>query len=86
MLVPFGVKFDAPSMVALYLMGDDLIVIENFKDEAVSVTLETEFSMAADVKLILPTTEVVNKEFTENRLAFTEIPPRTLVAIQYQDL
>jgi hypothetical protein len=83
MLAPLGVKFDAPSMVALYLMGDDLIVIENFKDEAVSVTLETEFSMAADIKLVLPTTEVINKAFNENKLEFTEIPPRTLVAIQY---
>ncbi|MCK5471458.1 MAG: hypothetical protein KAI99_23195 [Cyclobacteriaceae bacterium] len=83
MLVPFGVRFDAPSMVSLFLMGDDLIVIENFKDEAVSVTLETEFSMAADLKLVLPATEEVNKEFTEHGLAFTEIPPRTLVAIQY---
>jgi hypothetical protein len=83
MLAPFGVKFDAPSMVSLYLMGDDLIVIENFKDEAVSVTLETEFSMAPDVKLILPATEVVDKEFTEYKLDFTEIPPRTLVAIGY---
>ncbi|MCK5703403.1 MAG: hypothetical protein KAI29_19730, partial [Cyclobacteriaceae bacterium] len=77
------VRFDAPSMVSLFLMGDDLIVIENFKDEAVSVTLETEFSMAADLKLVLPATEEVNKEFTEHGLAFTEIPPRTLVAIQY---
>jgi len=77
------VKFDAPSMVALYLMGDDLMVIENFKDEAISVSIETEFSMAADVKLILPTTEIVNKQFTEHRLEFTEIPARTLVAIQY---
>lgn len=83
MLAPFGVKFDAPSMVALYLMGDDLMVIENFKDEAISVSIETEFSMAADVKLILPTTEIVNKQFTEHRLEFTEIPARTLVAIQY---
>ncbi len=83
MLAPYGVKFDAPSMVSLYLMGDDLIVIENFKDEAVSVTLKTEFSMKADVKLVLPSTEVVNKEFSKNKLTFSEIPPRTLVAIQY---
>jgi hypothetical protein len=83
MLKPFGVKFDAPSMVALYLMGDDLVVIENFKDEPVSVTLATEFSMDANIKLILPTTEIVDKEFSENKLLFNEIPPRTLVAIKY---
>jgi len=83
MLKPFGVKFDAPSMVALYLMGDDLVIIENFRDEAVFVTLETKFSMDANIKLILPTTEIVDKEFSENMLLFKEIPPRTLVAIKY---
>ena len=83
MLKPFGVKFDAPGMVALYLMGDDLLVIENFRDEAVSVTLESDFSMDADLKLILPTTESVIKEFSENKLLFTEIPARTLVAVHY---
>jgi hypothetical protein len=83
MLEPFGVKFDAPAMVSLYLMGDDLIVIENFKDEAVAVTLETEFSMAADVKLTLPASETVESEFSERKLDFTKIPPRTLVAIEY---
>jgi hypothetical protein len=83
MLAPFGVKFDAPTMVSLYLIGEDLIVIENFRDETVSVTLETEFPLTANVKLVLPAIEEVKKEFTEHKLDFTEIPPRTLVAIQY---
>jgi len=84
MLKPFGLKFDAPGMVALYLMGNDLIVIENFRDEAISVTLETGFSIHADVSLILPTTETVNKEFGEKILHFSEIPARTLVVVSYQ--
>jgi len=83
MLKPLGLSFDAPTMVSLYLMGEDLIIIENFKDEAVSVTLETEFSMSPEVKLTLPSTEIVNTEFSENKLLFTEIPPRTLVAVSY---
>ncbi len=83
MLKPFGIKFDAPAMVALYLFGDDLVVIENFRDEVVSVTLETEFSMDADVKLILPTAETVKKRFGKNNLVFEEIPPRTLIAVKY---
>ena len=83
MLKPFGVKFDAPGMVALYFMGDDLFVIENFRDEMVSVSLETEFSMDADLKLILPKTETVEKKFSDHKLLFTEIPPRTLVAVNY---
>ncbi len=83
MLKPFGIRFDAPAMVSLYLMGEDIIIIENFKDEPVSVSLETDFSMKANVALVLPKTEVVSKMFSEKKLVFTEIPPRTLVAIKY---
>jgi hypothetical protein len=83
MLQPFGMKFDAPSMVSLYLMGDDLMVIENFRDEAVSVSLETKFSLDAKIELILPATEIVEKEFSENKLIFKDIPSRALVAINY---
>ena len=83
MLKPFGMKFDAPSMVSMYLMGDDLIVIENFRDEPVAVTLETEFSMNPKVELILPVDAEVQKEFSENKLVFSEIPARSLVAVGY---
>ncbi|MBK8501762.1 MAG: hypothetical protein IPL46_05870 [Saprospiraceae bacterium] len=70
-------------MVSLYLMDDDVIVIENFKDEPVAVSLETDFSMQPKVVLVLPKTESVQSTFTENRLEFKEIPPRTLVTISY---
>jgi hypothetical protein len=83
MLKPFGVKLDAPGMLAFYLMGDDLIVIENFNDKAVAVTLETEFSMDAEIALVLPQTETVTKAFSENQLSFTSIPARTLVVVKY---
>jgi hypothetical protein len=83
MLVPFGISFDAPVMVALYLMGDDLVVIENFRDEPVSVTLETDFSIDPEIKLVLPKTETVSAEFNEHTLDFSAIPPRSLVAIEY---
>lgn len=83
MLQPFGMKFDAPSMVSLYLMGDDLMVLENFRDEAVTVSLETKFSLDANIELILPAKEIVEKEFSENKLIFKDIPPRALVAINY---
>jgi len=83
MLEPFGIQFDAPVMISLYLMGDDLVIIENFRDEPVSVSLDTEFSMNAKVELILPKTKVVKTSFAENKLEFSEIPPRTLVAIKY---
>jgi hypothetical protein len=30
LLAPFGLRFDAPNKVALYLMGDDCVAVENF--------------------------------------------------------
>jgi hypothetical protein len=83
MMKPLGIKFDAPAMVSLYLMGDDLVVIENFRDEPVAVTFETEFSMNPKMELILPATALVQKEFSDTQLSFSEIPARTLVAIKY---
>jgi len=83
MLKPFGIKFDAPAMVSLYLMGDDLIIIENFKDESVAVSLETEFSMKPAIELVLPSSETVGKELNDHKLEFSNLPPRTLVAISY---
>ena len=84
MLEPFGITFDAPSMVALYLIGEDLIVIENFSDQEVEVTLETEFPLNADVKLVLPQDMEVESELTENQIDFNKLPPRTLVVIGYK--
>jgi hypothetical protein len=43
MLEPLGITFDAPAKVGLYLMGDDIMVIENFNDEPVDVTIGTSF-------------------------------------------
>ena len=83
MLRPFGLTFDAPGLVALYLFGDDLLVMENFRDETVSVSLDTKFPMNADIKLLLPQTALVEKEFSKHKLIFTELPPRTLVAVSY---
>jgi hypothetical protein len=83
MLKPFEMKFDAPSMVSLYLMGDDLVVIENFRDEPVAVKLETEFSMNPEIALILPVNTEVGKEFSETKLLFSDIPARSLVAVTY---
>lgn len=84
LLEPFDISFDAPAMVSLYLMGDDVIVIENFKDEAVDVTFESKSPIKAEIKLTLPRDVVVDKEFSSNKLFFNKIPPRTLVAIGYK--
>jgi hypothetical protein len=81
LLAPLGVSFDAPAMVALYLFEDDLVVIENFRDEDVNVTFVTEKPVRAAVKLVLPAEAEPVYDFERNRLHFTKIPPRTLVAV-----
>ncbi|TVS20927.1 MAG: hypothetical protein EA424_01485, partial [Planctomycetaceae bacterium] len=82
MLEPTGIKFDAPAKVGLYLMGDDMMVVENFNDEPVDVTVGTSFSVKAQVKLVLPQEESVRHEIAGNMLVYN-IPPRTLVVINY---
>jgi hypothetical protein len=64
-------------------MGEDLIIIENFKDEAVNITLETDFSMDPEIKLTLPMDQHIGGELTTNKLSALELPPRTLIAVSY---
>jgi hypothetical protein len=42
MLKPFGISFNAPNKVSLYLIGDNYVAIENFNDEIADVS----FSMS----------------------------------------
>ncbi|MGD8499484.1 MAG: hypothetical protein PVJ86_02490, partial [Phycisphaerales bacterium] len=39
LLAPFGMTFDAPNKVALYLVGGNCLIVENFNDEPVNVSL-----------------------------------------------
>ncbi len=39
LLKPFGVRFDAPAQVGLYLYADGSVVVENFRSEVASVQL-----------------------------------------------
>jgi hypothetical protein len=84
LLAPFGISFDAPGMVALYLIGEDLIVIENFSDLEVAVTLGMETPVNMEVKLVLPQDAVEGSSSDGNKLVFDKLPPRTLVAIGYK--
>ncbi len=83
MLEPFGIKFNAPTMVSLYLMGEDLIIIENFKDVPVKITLESEFTMNPEIQLTLPSGQSIGGDLGSNKLEISELPPRTLVAVSY---
>lgn len=84
LLAPFGMTFDAPAMVALYLIGENLIVIENFSDQETEVSLDMGTPAAAEVKLVLPKEAEVGSELTGNKLVFNKLPARTLVAIGFK--
>ena len=58
-------------------------MVENFRDEPVSVTLESSAPMKASIRLVLPQDEVIGSDFSANKLEFSSIPARSLVAVGY---
>jgi len=90
LLAPFGIRFDAPNKVALYLIGEDCVIVENFNDEPIEAYLEFTRPLSpkdpfrrARKALVLPVDGGVDFSCSEVRLNFTKITPRTLVAIEY---
>ena len=83
MLAPFGMKFDGPNKVALYLIGDDCSIIENFNDEAVDVSVQ--FSKAVNPRkaLVLPGDGNVELAADGGKVDLRKMTPRTLVALHY---
>jgi hypothetical protein len=83
MLAPFGVGFDAPNKVALYLIGEYCVAIENFNDEPVTVTLELPPPAKASRALVLPVNGAADFSCEAGNISFTKIAPRTLVVLTY---
>jgi len=83
LMAPLGLKFDAPNKVALYLMGDDCIVVENFNDQTITAELEFTQSIQAKKALVLPVDGEVRLSCVSGRVQFHKITPRTLVALSY---
>ena len=83
LLAPFGIRFDAPNKVALYLIGDDTIIVENFNDETITATLELSRPVKPSKALVLPVDGRAELSSESGRIDFTEITPRTLVALTY---
>jgi hypothetical protein len=83
LLAPFGIKFDAPGKVELYLFGDNHFVVENINDNVVDVTLDLPHVSNAKTVLTL-SREGGNAEISQsgNSLKIS-IPQRTLVAVEY---
>jgi len=84
LLGPFGIKFDAPNKVALYLVGENCLVVENFNDESIDASVEFTKAVKAKKTLILPTDGNVEFSCEGGKLTFTKITPRTLAAVEYQ--
>ncbi len=83
LLAPFGIRFDAPNKVALYLIGEDCLIVENFNDEPVDAVLEFSKPVTARKALVLPIDGDAKFSCNRRRLNFSRITPRTLVAIEY---
>jgi len=83
LLAPFGIRFDAPNKVALYLIGENCLVVENFNDEPVDVSMEFSNAVEARKALVLPIDGNVDFSCENTKLNFIEITPRTLVAVEY---
>lgn len=81
MLSPFGVTLDAPSRVSLYLIGDDLVVLENFNDERVDVRLGLSGLDQAKEMMTLPVGGEAKIRLDGDHLEVS-IGPRTMVAIR----
>ena len=84
LLEPFGIKFDAPNKVALYLIGENCLIVENFNDEPINASLEFSKPVKAKRTLVLPNEGSVELSRKQRKLKFNTITPRTLVAIEYQ--
>ena len=83
LLAPFGIGFDAPNKVALYLIGEDCLIVENFNDEPVDAVLEFSKPIKVRKTLVLPIGGNVKFLCNGGRLSFSTITPRTLVAVEY---
>jgi hypothetical protein len=84
LLSPLGMKFDAPNKVSLYLLGSNYVVIENFNDTKVDMTLEMPVINEVKKALILP--EDGNMVLTnyKNNISINGLSPRSLVVLQYK--
>lgn len=81
LIAPLGVELSAPPRVSLYLYGKNKVVLENFNDEAVNVTLKVRDAKRVERALVLPP-EASGKLKPEPSGAEISLPPRSLVALR----
>jgi len=84
LLAPLGVRFDAPNKVALYLIGDHCVAIENFNNETISASLGFRGSPTARKQaLVLPVNGSALVIVDEAGQFELTISPRTLAVFEY---
>jgi len=83
LLAPLGLGFDAPNKVALYLIGDRCVVVENFNDEPITATLEFAQPVKPAKTLVLPVDGQAEFSSEAGKIDFQKITPRTLVMLTY---
>jgi len=54
MLAPLGVALEAPTRVAIYLLGDDLLAVESFRDAPAEIVLTLNGLTEATLEHVLP--------------------------------
>jgi hypothetical protein len=81
MLQPLGIEFCAPSRVALYLFGEDLIAVENFNDRGVDVQLGVAEGRRLHPVLTVKESQRVSCRYREG-MHTVALPPRTLVVLK----
>jgi hypothetical protein len=64
-------------------MGESCLIVENFNDEPVSVSLGFRRHLEAHQALVLPGSGSVGFSCNGGTLSLAEITPRTLVAVEY---
>jgi hypothetical protein len=84
LMAPLGMKFDAPNKVSIYLMGDNTLILENFNDNPVDVTLEMSKVTSVLTKLTIPADGKSVVARNNNVISIKGISPRTLVAFEYR--
>jgi len=84
LMTPLGLKFDAPNKVSFYLLGENLVIIENFNDEKADVAVE--FSAVHDFKIVLtlPQNGTPDQLRNESKSLKMSIPPRSVVAFEWK--
>jgi len=80
-LTSLGIRFSAPTNVALYLYGDDKFVVENFRDDAVTVRIGQQPARGLAAQVVLPPDAQVRLDIESDPTTIV-LPPRTLVALE----